>query len=311
MSYEIVFIGHIVKETIHFPDRTLGPVLGSPAAYGSVIASRLGASVGIVTRIGQDMPPELLAPLHEAGVDTQGMKLEGEFTTASLLTYAPSGEKEISYPHKATPLLFEDIPPSYLSARGFHVCPMDWDMPLESIVRLRQLGAILSVDLGGYGGAHSRQHPSRTDQENPESLARLVSHFDIVRASVEDCCHLLGPVDEQLEATVSRFIGWGAKVGIISLGARGAILATHSQRFRVPAMPGGGDTTGAGDAFSSGFVVEYLRTGDAERAAWFATAVAKHVIEGTGGVAVARMPTRGDIEERLRLVGPFPTSARS
>jgi sugar/nucleoside kinase (ribokinase family) len=303
MTPEIVFIGHIVKEMIHFPDKTVGPVLGSPAAYGSVIAGSLGASVGVVTRIGADMPPELLTPFHDAGVDTRGIKQEGEHTTASLLIYAPSGDKEIRYPHQAAPLLLEDIPADYLGARGFHVCPMDWDMPLESIVRLRRLSAILSVDLGGYGGAHSRGHPSPAEQENPEVLAHLVSHFDVVRASVEDCRHLLGSVEYQLEATASRFVEWGAQVGIISLGARGALLATRDGHIQVPALPGPVvDTTGAGDAFSSGFLVEYLRTRDPERAARFASAVSKHVIEGTGGVAATRMPTRRDIEDRLKQV---------
>jgi len=303
MTPEIVFIGHIVREMIQFPDRMVGPVLGSPAAYGSVVAGRLGASVGVVTRIGPDMPPELLLPFRDAGVDTQGIRRDAEYTTASLLIYAPSGDKEIRYPHQAAPLRRDDIPADYLSARGFHVCPMDWDMPLEEIVRLRGLDVILSVDLGGYGGAHSRVHPGRDEQEDPVALAYLVGQFDVVRASVEDCRHLLGPVEGRLESIVLRFVEWGAKVGIISLGAQGVLLATRDGHSRIPALPGDVvDTTGAGDSFSSGFLVEYLRSGDPERAAWFASATAKHVIEGTGGVAAMRMPTRHDVEERLRQV---------
>ena len=37
---------------IYFPARTVGPVLGSPVAYGAVVAGRLGERVGIVTTIG-------------------------------------------------------------------------------------------------------------------------------------------------------------------------------------------------------------------------------------------------------------------
>jgi sugar/nucleoside kinase (ribokinase family) len=304
MVPEIVFISHIVKEMIHFPDRTVGPVLGSPAAYGAVIAGRLGAAAGIVTRIGADMPPELLAPFRDAAVDTRGIKQEGEYTTATLLIYSPSGDKEIRYPHKASPILFVDIPDDYLRARGFHVCPMDWDVPLDTIHQLRKLNVTLSVDLGGYGGAHSRVHPNTAERENPAALADLISHFDVVRASVEDCRHLFGPARGRLEATASRFVDWGAEVGIISLGARGVLLATRKGLIHVPALPGEVvDTTGAGDAFSAGFLVEYLRTGDPERSAWFASAVAKHVIEGTGGVSAARMPTRREVERRLKGAG--------
>jgi sugar/nucleoside kinase (ribokinase family) len=96
-------------------------------------------------------------------------------------------------------------------------------------------------------------------------------------------------------------VEWGAQIGIISLGQRGALIATRERHIHIPALPGAVlDTTGAGDSFSSGFLAEYLRTRDPARAGWFATAVAKHVIEGTGGVAATRMPTRAEVEERLK-----------
>ncbi|MBI2562491.1 MAG: hypothetical protein HYW08_08885, partial [candidate division NC10 bacterium] len=97
-----------------------------------------------------------------------------------------------------------------------------------------------------------------------------------------------------------RFVDWGAKIGIVTLGDQGAAIATRDGAFTVPALPGKVvDTTGAGDSFSAGFLVEYLRSGDAHRAAWFAIAVARHVIGGTGGVVAGRMPSRADIEALL------------
>ncbi|MFQ5856636.1 MAG: hypothetical protein ACE5LU_13445 [Anaerolineae bacterium] len=57
MNPNIIIIGHIINETIQSPDRTVAPVLGSPAAYSSVIASVLSAQVGLVTKIGtRDLP---------------------------------------------------------------------------------------------------------------------------------------------------------------------------------------------------------------------------------------------------------------
>jgi hypothetical protein len=43
MSSDFVAIGHLIKETIKFPETTVGPLLGSPAAYSSVAAAKLGA----------------------------------------------------------------------------------------------------------------------------------------------------------------------------------------------------------------------------------------------------------------------------
>jgi sugar/nucleoside kinase (ribokinase family) len=290
---------------IYFPDRILGPVLGSPVAYGSVMAGRLGERVGIVTTIGTDMPSELLQPFHDAGVDTGGLLIKpGNWTTASELIYYESGNKEIRYPQKAPPILFEDIPLSYQTARVFYVATMDHDVPLETICRLRAQPGLMAIDLGGYGGAHSRQHPDEAERRNPVRLRELISHFDIVRASVEDCMHLLGSdrvANERAEEEVIRFfIKCGATVGLMTLGERGCIVGARDKVVRVPAQRGQVvDTTGAGDSFSTAFLIGYMHTQDFEWSARFGAAAVIYVIERTGGVHVSRMPTRAEVNRRL------------
>ena len=304
-SPDLVLMGHIVQETIYFPGRTLGPVLGSPVAYGSVVAGRLGEKVGIVTTIGTDMPAELLAPFREAGVDLRGLRvLDGNWTTTSQLIYQASGSKEIRYPRKAPPIEFEDIPPAYYGARVIYVACMDRDVPLRTIRALRRLGAKLAVDLGAYGGAHSVQHPDAAEQRNPTAMRELVGCFDIVRASLEDCAHLLGPARVQTEADEERvlrdFLDWGADVAVLTLGERGCAIATPDGLVRAPAQRGQVvDTTGAGDSFSTAFLSAYMQAGDVTWAARFGAATVIHIIEHSGGVYAGRMPTRADVEARL------------
>jgi sugar/nucleoside kinase (ribokinase family) len=303
----IVLIGHIVKEMIYFPDRELGPVLGSPVAYGSVVAARLGERVGIVTTIGTDMPDELLQPFREAGVDTQGILIKsGSETTASELIYYESGNKEIRYPQKAPPIQFKDIPTTYHQAHIFYIATMDHDVPLETIGQLQSLEAKLAIDLGGYGGAHSRQHPDEAEQKVPTRLRELISHFDIVRASVEDCTHLLGAdrvaTETGEEEVVQLFLSWGAEVGLLTLGERGCIVGDQRQIVRIPAQQGQViDTTGAGDSFSTAFLVGYMHTGDIAWSAQFAAATVIQIIERTGGVRASRMPTRAEVNKLLSI----------
>ena len=98
MSFQpdLVAMGHIVREHIIFPDRKTEEVLGSPAAYSSVTIARLGGRVGLVSRIGNDMPPHLLRPFREAGVDLTGLIVAaGEPTTATRLIYDQKGDKKI------------------------------------------------------------------------------------------------------------------------------------------------------------------------------------------------------------------------
>ena len=302
---DLVLLGHIVKEMIYFPDRTLGPVLGSPVAYGSVVAGRLGERVGAVTTIGTDMPGTLLQPFRDAGVDMSGVLVKpGNRTTASELIYDEAGNKEIRYPQKASPIRFEDIPRAYHAARVFYVATMDHDVPLDTIRQLRALDATMAIDLGGYGGAHSREHPDQTEQQSSTRVRELVSYFDVVRASVEDCAHLFGAdrvaTEADEEELVRLFISWGAEVGLLTLGERGCVVGTSGNIVRVPAQHGDViDTTGAGDSFSTAFLVGYMHTGDIEWSARFGAATVIYIIERTGGVRAERMPTREYVDRRL------------
>jgi len=299
MTPDIVIVGHIIHETIRFPDKTIEPVLGSPVAYSSVISSVLGGRVGIVTKIGENMPPQLLQPFAQAGVDTRGMQVAGPHSTRNLLIYDAAGQKQVQYLTKAPDIFLEDIPLDYHGASLFFVCPMDYEVPLETVRAIRELPeCTVVVDLGGYGGATSDTYPSPEERRDPVALRALIRHVDIVKASIEDCRHLL---DETDEAEIGRlFVGWGAKVGMITLGERGAIAVTPDAVYRVPAARSRFvDATGAGDAFSAGFLVEYFWTHDVERAVQFGCATAALVIEGTGGVIASRMPSAAEVYARM------------
>ena len=46
---DVVVIGTIIKETIQYPTKKLGPVIGSPAAYSSVVMAAQGLQVGLTS----------------------------------------------------------------------------------------------------------------------------------------------------------------------------------------------------------------------------------------------------------------------
>ena len=301
MGYDIVIIGHIVKEMIYFPDRIVGPVLGSPVAYSSVVAGKLGAKVCVVTRLGKDMPDLLLSPILHVVVGRKGIIIEGEKTTSSKLIYLDSGDKRIEYPQKAPIISFEDIPKEYLNCKLAYICTMDYEVPLEVITKLKDLNIPLAIDLGGYGGAHGLTHPSEEEKKEPTILKSYIANFEVVKASDEDCRLLLG--DRSDEEIVDIFLSWGVKIVLITKGPKGVFVATKEKRYRIPAFNGEKeviDRTGAGDSFTAGFLVEYLRSRDPEYSAYYGSAVANYIIKRTGGVLLERMPTREDVEKILK-----------
>ena len=301
MPPDIVAVGHIINERIVFPDKETRRVLGSPPAYSMACAARLGANVGILTRIGEDYPDELLEPLRQCGVDLTGVIREGPVSTNNELVYAEDGTKSIRYLSRAPQLESSDLPKAYGDAKVLYVCPMDWDTTVEAVEQLVPLGGLAACDLGGFGGAHSPASDVPQMERDPDSVQRVVAAMDIVKASDEDCRRLTGKADVDLADFASQWLGWGTQVAVITLGGEGSLVLTRGERFDVPALPGRPiDATGGGDSYMGGFLVGYLRAGgDPWEAGLYGAATALLVIEGTGGVHHQRMPTAEMVEARI------------
>lgn len=301
MSLQLVTVGHVLCETIVFSDgRRQGPVLGSPAAYSGTVAARLGVRTGIVTKVGPDVPHGLLDPLRDAGVDLRGIDLQSPVTTTNQLIYAADGTKELKYLKQAGPITSDDIPEEFRRASAFHICPLDYEIAPETVHWLRQSGGIMSVDMGGYGGAHICRATAAQKRLSPTDLRSLIGCFDIVKASDEDARLIFDEGRLSDQEAAQRFVDWGAGIGIITQGERGSLVVTQEHKYRVPPIPGNViDVTGGGDSYIAGFLAEYLRSRDPWESGLFASAVALCVIEKTGGVSANRMPSVGDARARV------------
>lgn len=294
----------MVYEIIRFLDRTIEGVLGSPTAYSSVALGKLGARVGVVSKIGTDLPVNFLHPLKETNVDMRGIRIDGKDTTHSLLIYDKQGGKKILYPKKASPIMFEDIPEEYLEAKIFYICPMDFDVPIATFEALSNRGITLVADIGGYGGAHSRTHPNRKERRDRTYIRKLLSYLHIAKASMEDCKHLFGEKNMSPDETAKLLVELGADIATLTLGEEGAIVATEDRIYKAPAFPAKViDISGAGDVYTAGLLFEYLRTGDLYKSLLFGEATASIMIEGTGGVLAERMPTESEVRERISTTG--------
>lgn len=297
MIPSLVSLGWFVKETITHPNGVVsGPVLGGCSVYSSIVASKLGIKTGIVTKKGEDLEEEFLDPLYQTKVDTRGIKTEGPHTTTIQLVYDASGEKELIYLEKAPEILFRDIPPEYHHVPMFYVCPVDYDISVETVRTIHEAGMTIAIDLGGYGGVHCEKNFSI----DPDIVKEIVSYSHIAKASDEDCRRLFGIEKGEEEKIAKLLLEWGATVGIITCGDRGAIMLTKEEAFKVPAFPGKVvDTTGGGDSFVAGFLVEYLKTRDVRKSLMFASATAILVIGKTGGVTISRMPSSNEVYQKI------------
>ena len=180
---------------------------------------------------------------------------------------------------------------------------MDREVSLEGIRELSLLGGTMMVDLGGFGGATSAEHPLVKDGKE---LRGLSPYFQIVKGSIEDFGHILGTGPGDEVALADQILRYGSRVVVVTLGARGAYVRTKEGGVHYPPYHGEQgsvvDQTGAGDCFSAGFLFHYVRTQDPFSATLFGNAVTSFVIERTGGVVAARMPRRAEADRRAEVM---------
>lgn len=294
---DVVVIGNIINETIKFTDKTMGPVLGSPAAYSSLVMSAIGTKVGLVSYYGSDTSG--LLNKHLDKVNQDGL-IEHKRSTTNTLNYRKNGTKFVEYDYKAPNIFAQDIPDECLECEYYYICPMDYEVDISVNKKLMQMGKKVVVDLGGYGGATSKEHHTIYETKGDNILSQVAKYSSILKASKEDLSHILPGMN--LDSISRYFFSKGAKICVVTLGEKGCYFKKSGEKEMfidgfISDNPV--DFTGAGDSFGAGFMASLSRNSDIERAIVFGNAVASLVIEKTGGCIKERMPSLDDVEKRI------------
>ena len=124
----------------------------------------------------------------------------------------------------------------------------------------------------------------------------------------------LQPSDSALIDELEEVARGGHCIFVITLGAAGAVALGRPERIRCPAQDVREvvDTTGAGDAFTAGFLCEYARGRDIERSLARGTAVAASTL-GSSRLVRAALTCRATILawRRTTLTAPSPRRRRA
>jgi ribokinase len=255
---------------------------GGSAANFAVHASRLGANVQFVSRVGADWAGEMLArSLANEGVKAH-VKVVEEATGRVLAMVDSRGRNRMwSYPGASGTISPDDLDPSwFVGLDAFH---------LTGYSLLRdgpRAAALRALDLARENG-----EPFCTLDPNPAHLmsdfgpARFREmveslHFDAIFPNLAEG-RLLSGKDRPDEIISDLLVV--APIVVLTMGEAGCIAARDGERIKLEAVPATLiDTTGAGDAFAAGFVVEYLNTRDLHSAAVSAGRLASQVVGKVG-----------------------------
>jgi len=119
-----------------------------------------------------------------------------------------------------------------------------------------------------------------------EKLKELLERVHILILNREEAAKLANKPYKNLAAIYERLMGLAQQVVVITEGARGATACNGSTCYRVGTYPVKVvDATGAGDAFGSGFVAEFMKKGNIEKALQYAAWNSSNVVNKIGAKA--------------------------
>jgi sugar/nucleoside kinase (ribokinase family) len=261
---------------------------GGQTASAMVALQRLGMKTAYAGRFGSDDDGRFgLLSLEYEGVNLDFAEtIEGADNQAAFIIIdSRSGERTIIWDRDERLSYRPDEAPIELATRG-RVLHLDaHDPPACAVLAkaAREVGAIVTADIDYVY----------------EDLPALLPLIDVLITSSEFPHQLTGISDERA-SLVELKARYGCAIVGATLGARGAVAYVEGEFIESPAfdVPGGcRDTTGAGDAFHSGFIYGMLHGDQLETCLKMGNAVAALKCRSLG--ARAALPTADELKEFL------------
>jgi sugar/nucleoside kinase (ribokinase family) len=254
--------------------------LGGAVTYVSFISKRLGKTVSIISKVGEDFPEAYWQLLIKEGIDLSWItKAKKGKTTRFELEY----NKDLKYrtlklKSKAPQIQLIDLPKQSRSSI-IHLAPISGEISYEVVKKLKKTTEFISLDPQGMLRRFSEngvvEPTSKTNLE-------MLSLVDILKSSFMELKSLTR--ETNMKMAIKTIHDFGVKIIIVTLGSRGAILSVYGTSYLIPPCKSRGliDPTGAGDCFIGGFLSEFL---DQKNVVWcgcVGSAAASLVIEKAG-----------------------------
>jgi ribokinase len=303
MPKEIVVVGSInldlVVSSARIPQKgetvdghSFQTFFGGKGANQAVAASRLGAAVTMIGKVGTDsFGPELLVGLTSAGVRTNCVRqAKGSSGVALITTDRDAQNSIVVVPGANGEMHSEDLDRYRSRIQNAAIVLAQLEIPMSTVEYLATITCQAGV-------------PLMLDPAPAMRLSRkLLRSVTWLTPNETESATLLGDAGEQsdTDSIADRLLSLGCRNIILKLGAKGVFLAGKDtarltvKGFKVKPV----DTTAAGDAFNGAFATALVSGKIAEDAAKFACAVA--AISVTRAGAQPSMPTYKEVATFLQ-----------
>ncbi len=251
LNYDVLYVVERIArggEEVGIIDVKKAP--GGSAANTIVSLARLGVEVGFVGIVGTDEEGELiLEEFRKEGVETRIRREEG-YTGAAIGFIDARGERALYiYPGVNELLSIEDIDRGFVDTAQF--LHMSSFVNKEQLEMQRELARRVNSKLSFSPGMLCFKYEL-------EDLSEVIERSEVVFLSLRELTSLIKGADYEEGADI--LLNKGAQIVCVTLGEKGCYVASRTGASHlIDAYPTNVvDTTGAGDAFASGFLYGLL-----------------------------------------------------
>jgi len=292
---EIVVVGHLSRDLIVTPETTR-EMLGGGPAY-AMLAPAIGAfGTGIISKVGLDFNESYKTTLISSGLNLTGLYYEGSHTTRFVNEYDANGERTQRVEALAPQIKPSDFTDEHSQATIIHFSPLSCnEIDKACYDTACEEDALISLDVQGYLRSIT-DDGLVTPKKWPESdeILRLV---DVVKLHDSELKTI--NADESELSAVSHILDLGPRIAMVTRDRRGSTIYTRNTQVDIPLVLSNAqvDSTGCGDTYAVGFLIEYMRSANVTRAGLFAATCSSFNVETMGPYD---MPDRVMIETRMR-----------
>jgi len=251
---------------------------GGKGANQAIAAARLGASVLMVTAVGDDaFADATMRNFERHGVETTYVRrVAGRSSGVAPIMVEPSGENSILIVKGAnSDLSPADVERAGEALKGCDLILLQLEVPLETVYA--------AIAFGRAHGVPTVLNPAPAAPDLDPAKVRDVSYFVPNEAELATLTGMPVDSDEEVAAAARSLVAAGMRAVIVTLGGRGALMVTAGGVKPIaPVRVDPVDTTGAGDAFVGSFARYHAAGLSLDAALAKASAYAAHSVIGRG-----------------------------
>ncbi|MDF9843641.1 MULTISPECIES: sugar kinase [unclassified Paenibacillus] len=272
---------------------------GSPSNI-AINVGKLGIRSHVASAVGRDsLGSFLINTLQNAGMDISGIQQVEESTSMVVITKSQATPVPIFYRAADCRLEYNRaLEQALVQSRIVHfscwpVSRQPSRNTMERVIAAARKHKLLI-------GFDPNYHPAiwQQGEDGAAYVKAMIPQVDIIKPSEDDATRLFGPGTP--EEQMARFQALGAKLVILTLGKDGALVSNGQETLALPTKADRiEDTTGAGDAFWSGFYTAVVKGYTLREALESGLAVSAYKLKYTG--AVVELPALEAIQKEYNL----------